>query len=128
MLSLEEKVEVLREFIPNAKDEDWEIAIAGQRVQVIRKDEEEGGVLEFGTEVVTAHDGTIAALLGASPGASTSVTVMLEVMEECFPELMQLNEWKEKLEEMIPSFGKHLADDKELANKIKNTSNSVLGI
>ncbi|MBC7409199.1 MAG: malate dehydrogenase (quinone), partial [Arcicella sp.] len=112
MLSMEEKVEVLREFIPTAKDEDWELAIAGQRVQVIRKDKEEGGVLEFGTEVVTAKDGTIAALLGASPGASTSVVVMLEVMEECFPELMQSAEWKEKLGEMIPSYGKSLKDDK----------------
>jgi malate dehydrogenase (quinone) len=128
MLSQEEKVEVLREFIPNARDEDWEIAIAGQRVQVIRKDEEEGGVLEFGTEVVTAHDGTIAALLGASPGASTSVTVMLEVMEECFPEQMKSNEWKEKLEEMIPSFGKHLVDDRDFAIKIRSSSNSILGI
>jgi malate dehydrogenase (quinone) len=128
MLSQEEKVEVLREFIPNAKDEDWEIAIAGQRVQVIRKDEEEGGVLEFGTEVVTAHDGTIAALLGASPGASTSVTVMLEVMEECFPELMNSLEWKEKLVEMIPSYGKHLAEEEEFTKKIRCSTNAILGI
>jgi malate dehydrogenase (quinone) len=128
MLSQEEKVDVLREFIPNAKDEDWEIAIAGQRVQVIRKDEEEGGVLEFGTEVVTAHDGTIAALLGASPGASTSVTVMLEVMEECFPEQMKSKEWKERFEEMIPSFGKHLVDDRDLAILIRANNLLVLGV
>ncbi len=128
MLSQEEKVEALREFIPNAKDEDWEIAIAGQRVQVIRKDEEEGGILEFGTEVVTAHDGTIAALLGASPGASTSVTVMLEVMEECFPELMNSVDWKEKLAEMIPSYGKSLKDDILLTQKVRNNSTEILGI
>ncbi len=120
MLSMEEKVDVLREFIPTAKHEDWELAIAGQRVQVIRKDKEEGGVLEFGTEVVTAKDGTIAALLGASPGASTSVVVMLEVMEECFPELMQSTEWKEKLGEMIPSYGKSLKDDKELTKRVRD--------
>ena len=127
MLSMEEKVEVLREFIPTAKDEDWELAIAGQRVQVIRKDKEEGGVLEFGTEVVTAKDGTIAALLGASPGASTSVVVMLEVMEECFPELMQSTEWKEKLAEMIPSYGKSLKDDKELTKRVRDLTFGVLG-
>ena len=127
MLSMEEKVEVLREFIPTAKDEDWELAIAGQRVQVIRKDKEEGGVLEFGTEVVTAKDGTIAALLGASPGASTSVVVMLEVMEECFPELMQSAEWKEKLGEMIPSYGKSLKDDKELTKRVRGLTFRVLG-
>ena len=127
MLSQEEKVDVLREFIPTAKDEDWELAIAGQRVQVIRKDEEEGGVLEFGTEVVTAKDGTIAALLGASPGASTSVVVMLEVMEECFPELMQSKEWKEKLAEMIPSYGKSLKDDEELTKRVREFTFEVLG-
>ena len=125
MLSMEEKVEVLREFIPTAKDEDWELAIAGQRVQVIRKDKEEGGVLEFGTEVVTAKDGTIAALLGASPGASTSVVVMLEVMEECFPELMQSAEWKEKLGEMIPSYGKSLKDDKGLTKRVRDLTFGV---
>jgi malate dehydrogenase (quinone) len=128
MLSQEEKVEVLREFIPNAKDEDWEIAIAGQRVQVIRKDEEEGGVLEFGTEVVTAHDGTIAALLGASPGASTSVVVMLEVMEECFPELMQSDSWKEKIEQMIPSYGKSLNENEELTKRIRGFCDAVLRV
>ena len=126
MLSMEEKVDVLREFIPTAKDEDWELAIAGQRVQVIRKDEEEGGVLEFGTEVVTAKDGTIAALLGASPGASTSVIVMLEVMEECFPELMQSKEWQAKLVEMIPSYGKSLKDDEELTKQVREFTYKVL--
>ena len=126
MLSMEEKVDVLREFIPTAKDEDWELAIAGQRVQVIRKDEEEGGVLEFGTEVVTAKDGTIAALLGASPGASTSVVVMLEVMEECFPELMQSKEWKDKLAEMIPSYTKSLKDDEELTKRVREFTFGVL--
>ncbi|MES2519242.1 MAG: malate dehydrogenase (quinone) [Bacteroidota bacterium] len=126
MLSQEEKVETLREFIPNAKDEDWQLAIAGQRVQVIRKDEEEGGVLEFGTEVVTAHDGTIAALLGASPGASTSVIVMLEVMSECFSEQMLSKEWLDKITEMIPSYGKSLLQDKDLTNQVRNFSGSVL--
>ena len=127
MLSMEEKVEVLREFIPTAKDEDWELAIAGQRVQVIRKDKEEGGILEFGTEVVTAKDGTIAALLGASPGASTSVVVMLEVMEECFPELMQSTIWKEKFAEMTPSYGKSLKDDKVFTKRVRGLTFGVLG-
>jgi malate dehydrogenase (quinone) len=127
MLSMEEKVDVLRAFIPTAKDEDWELAIAGQRVQVIRKDEEEGGVLEFGTEVVTAKDGTIAALLGASPGASTSVAIMLEVMEECFPELMQSSEWKEKLAEMISSYGKPLKNNEALTKQIREFTFKVLG-
>jgi len=66
-------------------------------------------------------------LLGASPGASTSVVVMLEVMEECFPELMQSKEWKEKLGEMFPSYGKSLKDDKELTKRVRDFTFGVLG-
>jgi malate dehydrogenase (quinone) len=125
-MSPEDKVETLREFIPNAKDEDWELAVAGQRVQVIRKDEEEGGVLEFGTEVVTAHDGTIAALLGASPGASTAVSIMLELMNECFPEQMQSADWQTKLKQMIPSYGENLTKDVILAKRMRVWTNNTL--
>ncbi len=83
-------MEELREFIPNAKSEDWDIVVAGQRVQVIKETEAGGkGTLQFGTEVVNAADGSVAALLGASPGASTAVHVMLEVLNRCF-----LTEWK----------------------------------
>ena len=89
MLSKEQRMEELREFIPNAKSEDWDIVVAGQRVQVIKDTDAGGkGTLQFGTEVVSANDGSVAALLGASPGASTAVHVMLEVFEKCFPEHM----------------------------------------
>lgn len=128
MMSFEDKIEVLREFIPDAVESDWELAIAGQRVQVIRKDEEEGGVLEFGTEVVTSTDGTISVLLGASPGASTSVSIMLELMQDCFPEQMQSEEWISKLKTMIPSYGKHLSEDKALTKEIRQRTSMVLGI
>ncbi|HLR69161.1 MAG TPA: malate dehydrogenase (quinone), partial [Virgibacillus sp.] len=87
MLSNEKRMEDLREFIPTAKSEDWDVVVAGQRVQVIKDTEAGGkGTLQFGTEVVTAADGSVAALLGASPGASTAVSIMLEIMEKCFPE------------------------------------------
>ncbi len=128
MMSMEDKIEVLREFIPDAKEEDWELATAGQRVQVIKKDEEEGGILEFGTEVVTATDGTIAALLGASPGASTSVSIMLELMNDCFSEQMKSAEWQAKLKELIPSYGEKLADNQVLSAKIRNWTDEVLGL
>ncbi|PWK22663.1 malate dehydrogenase (quinone) [Arcicella aurantiaca] len=124
--SFEDKIDALREFVPNAQADDWELSIAGQRVQVIKKDEEEGGVLEFGTEIVASADGTIAALLGASPGASTSVSIMVELMKKCFPEQMQSEAWLSKLQEMIPSYGKHLADDKELAMKVRKWSHEIL--
>jgi malate dehydrogenase (quinone) len=103
-LSHEDKLEVLKQFYPDAQLEDWDIATAGQRVQVIKKDEEQGGVLEFGTEVITSADGSLAALLGASPGASTSVSVMLHVIEKCFAHEMNSELWKSKLEEMIPMY------------------------
>src|SRR5699024_12002973 len=89
MLSKEQRMEELRQFIPNAKSEDWDFIVAGQRVQVIKDTEESGkGTLQFGTEVVTRMDGSISALLGASTGASTAVKVMLDVIEKCFIEKM----------------------------------------
>ncbi len=103
------KLKALREFMPTAKDRDWELITAGQRVQVMKKDPEKGGVLQFGTEVITGADGTIAGLLGASPGASTAAPIMLDVLSRCFPDRMA--GWEPKLREMIPSYGTTLSDD-----------------
>ena len=103
------KLKALREFMPTAKDRDWELITAGQRVQVMKKDPEKGGVLQFGTEVITGADGTIAGLLGASPGASTAAPIMLDVLSRCFPDRMA--GWEPKLREMIPSYGTNLSDD-----------------
>ena len=104
MLSKEKRIEELREFIPNAKLEDWDTVVAGQRVQVIKDTETGGkGTLQFGTEIVTAEDGSIAALLGASPGASTAVHAMIEILYRCFPQ--HIDEWEPKIKEMIPSYG-----------------------
>ncbi|MBN6886385.1 malate dehydrogenase (quinone) [Cytobacillus horneckiae] len=117
MLSKEKRMEELREFIPNAKSEDWDLVVAGQRVQVIKDTEAGGkGTLQFGTEVVSGADGSIAALLGASPGASTAVHVMLEVMRKCFPDHM--DEWEPKIKEMIPSYGLSLMGNPDLLNNI----------
>jgi len=126
MLSKEQRVEELREFIPNAKSEDWDIVVAGQRVQVIKDTESGMGTLQFGTEVITAQDGSVAALLGASPGASTAVQVMLEVIQKCFPQHMQ--EWEPKLKEMIPSYGLSLIDHPELIEVIHETTDRALGL
>ena len=84
-LSHADRVNSLKDYFPEANSEDWELAIAGYRVQVIKKDEEDGGVLEFGTEVVRDQEGSIAALLGASPGASTAVAIMVDLLAQCFP-------------------------------------------
>lgn len=127
MLSNEQRMEELREFIPNAKTEDWDIVVAGQRVQVIKDTETGGkGTLQFGTEVVSAADGSIAALLGASPGASTAVHVMLEVLEKCFPQHM--NEWEQKIKDMIPSYGVSLVEDPEFFREIYTSTAQTLGL
>ncbi|UFT99325.1 malate:quinone oxidoreductase [Radiobacillus kanasensis] len=127
LLSNEKRMEELREFIPNAKSEDWGIVVAGQRVQVIKDTEAGGkGTLQFGTEVVTAADGTIAALLGASPGASTAVHVMLEVLQQCFPERME--EWEPKIKEMIPSYGLSLVENPEFFKEIHTSTAQALGL
>ncbi|MNK29458.1 putative malate:quinone oxidoreductase 1 [compost metagenome] len=127
MLSKEQRMEELREFIPTAKSEDWDLVVAGQRVQVIKDTEAGGkGTLQFGTEVITAADGSIAALLGASPGASTAVHVMLEVINKCFPE--QMKEWEAKIKEMIPSYGKSLMNNPELLHEIHTATAESLGL
>lgn len=126
MQSNDDRMAALREFVPLAEEKDWELEIAGQRVQVIKHDEAEGGILEFGTEVVAAHDGSLAALLGASPGASTAVRIMLGLLQKCFPEKMAAGRWPERLHELIPSFGKSLNEDPELLAKLRAWTSGVL--
>ena len=98
-----DRLRTLRAFMPTAHPRDWELITAGQRVQVIKKDRAQGGVLEFGTELVTSADGSIAGLLGASPGASTAVATMLDLLERCFPE--HAAAWRPRLRTMMPSLG-----------------------
>ncbi len=126
MLSKEQRVEELREFIPNAKVEDWDLVVAGQRVQVIKDTDKGKGTLQFGTEVITGADGSIAALLGASPGASTAVHVMLQIIDKCFPE--QKQEWEPKLKEMIPSYGISLKDNPDVLEEVHSSTAEVLGL
>lgn len=124
LLSNEKRVEELREFIPTAKLEDWDVVVAGQRVQVIKDTDKGKGTLQFGTEIVTAADGSIAALLGASPGASTAVHAMLEIFRRCFPE--NVGEWEPKIKEMIPSYGVSLSENPELLQDIHVSTAEVL--
>lgn len=123
-----ERLETLREFVPDAKIEDWDLQVAGQRVQIIKKDKENGGILEFGTEIVSSADGSIAALLGASPGASTAVAIMLEVLKRCFPEKIKTSAWQDELKKLIPSYGQSLTTDEDLALKVRAHTSQVLGL
>lgn len=126
--SPEERLETLQEFVPTARLQDWHLENAGQRVQIIKKDKEMGGILEFGTEVVSSADGSIAALLGASPGASTSVSIMLETLERCFPTQIASEAWQTTLREWIPSYGQSLRKDESLAMAMRERSTRLLGL
>ncbi|CAM4188390.1 malate dehydrogenase (quinone) [Lacicoccus alkaliphilus] len=125
LLSNEDRMEELREFIPSAKLEDWTLTVAGQRVQVIKDTDEKGkGTLQFGTEVITSSDGTVAALLGASPGASVSVEVMLDILKRCFPE--DYGSWEDKIKEMVPSYGIKLSEHPEKFEEIHDHTSKLL--
>lgn len=125
--SSEERFDLLREFFPNARERDWHLAVAGQRVQIVKRDPHHGGILQFGTEIVSSYDRSISALLGASPGASVAVWIMLQILERCFTEEMN-NGWSDKLREMIPSYGQSLIEDAELCRKVRSDTASILNL
>lgn len=126
--SKEEKFAALKEFLPEVKEEDWRLEVAGQRVQIIKKDPVHGGILQFGTELVGASDKSIIAMLGASPGASTAVAIMVDVLEKCFDDKVKDGIWTEKLKEMIPSYGQSLIDNPSLCLEIRKKTAEVLNI
>lgn len=122
----QDRMASLRQFYPTANAKDWQLKNAGKRVQIIKKCDEKGGKLEFGTEIVAAQDGTIAALLGASPGASVSVTAMIQVIEKCFSEELKTNNWAKTLKKLVPSYGESLIDDAQLLSTVRARTLSVL--
>ena len=124
--SFHERFAALREFFPNARQEDWNVEVAGQRVQIIKRDPVHGGVLEFGTELVVAPDRSIVALLGASPGASTAVWIMLRVIERCFGEKLKSAGWSARLKQIIPSYGQSLAENPVLCREVRADTAAVL--
>ena len=120
----ESRVEVLRDFVPTADGDDWELIYAGQRVQTMKRTADKRGAIVFGTEVVTSQDGSIAGLLGASPGASTAVSIMLDVLRRCFPG--EYPEWQPRLRELVPSVDTSLSDDPVLLEDVRSTVERVL--
>jgi malate dehydrogenase (quinone) len=123
--SPEDRIAALRQYVPKARMDDWELEIAGQRVQVIKKDEEGHGILEFGTEVVTKADGSLAALLGASPGASTSASIMIGLIEKCFPQAKS-PQWQKRLRDLVPSYGTKLNENPQLAAETRARTAAAL--
>jgi malate dehydrogenase (quinone) len=119
---------MLRTLYPGAEEKDWKLEVAGMRVQIIKRDRRQGGILEFGTEIVAAHDHSIVALLGASPGASTAASIMIKVIEQCFAQRLNLGDWKAKLQQVIPSYGHSLIDDAALTRQVRAETATVLGL
>jgi len=126
--SPEDRFKELLAYYPNAKMEDWQLTTAGQRVQIIKKDKGKGGVLKFGTEIVCAADRSMAALLGASPGASTSVSIMLEVIGKMFPDEIKSKEWQKTIQTMIPTYGMSLLEDGALCLETRKRTTAILGL
>ncbi|MFJ3455610.1 malate dehydrogenase (quinone) [Scandinavium goeteborgense] len=123
-----DRLAALQEYYPLAKKNDWRLWQAGQRVQIIKRDEDKGGVLRLGTEVVSDEHGTVAALLGASPGASTAAPIMLHLMEQVFKEKVNSPAWQEKLRSVVPTYGSRLSGDPLAIQQTLAHTSEVLGL
>lgn len=126
MQSDEDRLKALRQYVPEAKGEDWHLAIAGQRVQIIENDPQKGGTLRLGTEIVTSEDGSISALLGASPGASTAAQAMLDLLSRIFGEKIQSYRWQEVIKSLIPHWQKQLNGDVTTTEQVLQSTSQIL--
>lgn len=127
MLSDAERLKELQKYYPEAKLEDWKAFQGGQRVQIIKQLPNEAAKLQFGTEIFSSEDGTVTALLGASPGASTSPHILLNLLEKAFPEQVA-GKWQPKIQQIIPSYGKDLAKDPALLDQVRTETSRTLGL
>lgn len=128
MLSDDDRFEALKEYYPSARKEDWKLIQAGQRVQIIKKDADKGGVLKLGTEIVTDRQKTLAALLGASPGASTAAPISINVIKQLFPAQFASAQWQEKLHAIVPTYGQKLNGNVALTQQIWDETASTLNL
>jgi malate dehydrogenase (quinone) len=118
----------LTALYPLAQPKDWKLQVAGMRVQIIKRDPQQGGILEFGTEIVAASDCSLVTLLGASPGASTAAWIAIRVIERCFGNELKAGGWKAKLQQMIPSYGHSLIEDAALTRRVRAETAATLGL
>jgi malate dehydrogenase (quinone) len=118
--------EMLQQFFPLAKKHDWREAVAGQRVQIIKPDDERGGILEFGTELISSEDNSLVALLGASPGASTAAFIALNVLKKAYAKYLTKDSWLPKLEKILPSYGIDLRSDQNACRSTRKETASIL--
>lgn len=109
--SMSTRLDLLRTYYPEARTEDWKLQDAGIRVQAVKQEDGKAGIVHYGTEVLASSDRSICALLGASPGASVSVSIMLEVIETCLPHLLDQPPGKSSIQQLIPTYGEDLMPD-----------------
>jgi malate dehydrogenase (quinone) len=121
---------VLRRFYPDARDADWKLIDAGIRVQAIKKSDGKAGIVHYGTEVITSADRSIAALLGASPGASVCVHIVLDVIKTCLPGLLSTTDGQARIAAMLPIFGHDLkvAANADRFRQTSDAASRVLGL
>ncbi|MAK29780.1 malate dehydrogenase (quinone) [Acinetobacter sp.] len=127
MMTDEDRFNELKKYYPNAKREDWRLNQGGQRVQVIKKEEGKPAKLQFGTEVFVSKDRSVTALMGASPGASTSPYIMLNLLEKAFPQQVK-GEWNPKLHEIVRSYKQDLSDNPVLLDQVRQYTSQTLGL
>jgi malate dehydrogenase (quinone) len=106
--SMEDRLDVLRVFYPAARAQDWKLIDGGIRVQAIKKTDGKAGIVHYGTEVITDSERTLSALLGASPGASVSVNIVLDVIRLCFPRLLEAPGGHARMKAMLPTYDEDL--------------------
>jgi malate dehydrogenase (quinone) len=128
--SMESRIQTLRIFYPDAQLRDWELIDAGIRVQAIKKTDGQAGIVHYGTEVITSSNRTLAALLGASPGASVCVHIALQVIQQCFPQLLQQSSSKDLLREMVPSWVEDFRSPQNASRfeEVYHRTNQTLGL
>jgi malate dehydrogenase (quinone) len=115
----------MRQFYPNATSADWKKINAGQRVQIIKKDPITGkGMLQFGTEVVSDAQHSVAVLLGASPGASIAPAVMIEALEALYPD----TDWTMELEPIFSKQFGSFKDNPDAYRALRASVDSTLGL
>lgn len=122
LLSDDDRFNALKEYYPNANKADWKLIQAGERVQIVKNDPEKGGVLKLGTEIVTDQQKTLAALLGASPGASTAAPITLNVLEKLFSDKIKTPAWQTKIKQIVPSYGQQLNGNVALTQQVWNST------
>ncbi|PWB17002.1 malate dehydrogenase (quinone) [Acinetobacter sp. AM] len=127
MMSDEDRFNELKKYYPDAKPEDWHLNQGGQRVQIIKKESGKPASLQFGTEIFASKDGAVTALLGASPGASTSPYIMLSLLEKAFPQQVQ-GEWNPKLHEIVKSYQQELSTNPVLLDQVRQYTSTTLGL